>query len=375
MPSVVRFKRKKRKIESLSEFEAVIDTLPVSILVLDEGLRTILVNNTFCQTFDFKEEQLIGKSIHELFTSKSIKERKLDRLILKVMQAGKPIEVKEVRGAIPKNLDKILNIRIIGMSQMRAATLLMDDVTDKVYMGEQLRQAAKMSAIGLFTAGIIHEVNNPISIVSGHAQYMLNRLKHIKFDKLTPKDYKECIDTLVTIERESKRIGGITSSLLYFSRKSQVKMVPTDINKNIEDTLHLLEYQLALSDVKITRKIDSRLSMIWGNPDQLQQVFMNLTMNAFQAMPKGGRLTIETLSQKKFAKIIFTNTGKRIPPEHLGRIFEPFFTSKEGTFGTGLGLSIVYSIICAHKGIIEVDSQPGKGTTFTILLPFSKRRR
>lgn len=250
----------------------------------------------------------------------------------------------------------------------------MDDVTEKVYLGEQLKQAAKMSAIGVFTAGIIHEVNNPVSIVSGHAQYMLNRLKRIKFNKLNPQDYKECINTLKTIEKESRRIGGITSSLLHFSRKSQTKMLPTDINRIIGSTLHLLEHQLALSDVTVRKEIDYSLPLVWGNPDQLQQVFMNLTMNAFQAMPKGGKLTITTLPQKKFAKIIFANTGKTIPPQYIGRIFEPFFTSKEGTFGAGLGLSIVYSIISAHKGIIEVESQPGKGTTFTILLPFSKKK-
>jgi two-component system NtrC family sensor kinase len=176
---------------------------------------------------------------------------------------------------------------------------------------------------------------------------------------------------LEKIVQEATRCKDIVKSLLEFSRQTEPKMEPTDINKGITDGLFFLENQALFHNIKIVKSLSPVPPMVRGNPGQLKQVFMNIIVNAAEAMSGGGTLTIKTApsDDQKAVYVDFADTGEGIPQENLTRIFDPFFTTKELGKGTGLGLSTSYGIIDEHGGRIDVKSQVGRGTTFRIELP------
>jgi len=242
----------------------------------------------------------------------------------------------------------------------------------------QVVQAGKMASLGQLSAGVAHELNNPIAGILGYTQLILNKLNS---PQITSETIEGSVKYLKLMEREAKRCQGIISNLLNFSRKSSEEKVPLDIREVIENTLSMLEYQLNKSNVKISLSFPPEgLKKINGNANQLQQVFTNLIQNALDAMPEGGQLTITAENKVdlrfkpplEYIEIRVSDTGCGIPQENLSKIFDPFFTSKLGKPGTGLGLSISYAIISSHKGLISVESQVGKGTTFIITLPAIK---
>jgi len=174
--------------------------------------------------------------------------------------------------------------------------------------------------------------------------------------------------TLKIIKRQVDRASSITDQLLQFSKRIEPKLKMSDVNEVLKDTLALLKQQLVQDKIKLVKQLYSKPVSIYADSSQLQQVFLNLIVNACHAMPNGGTLTINTMVKDANLEINFTDTGCGIPEKYLGKLFEPFFTTKKD--GTGLGLSIAYGIIKAHKGNITVKSKRGEGTTFTITLPY-----
>ena len=224
-----------------------------------------------------------------------------------------------------------------------------------------LVQRERLAALGELSAGVAHEINNPLNIISGHTQMLL----------MEESIDSEIEDTLKIIKKQVDRTSKITDQLLHFSKRTQPENREIDINETVNNALALLEHQLTLDNIKVERKLLSKPAFVRADPSQFQQVFHNLIINASHAMPDGGTLTISTTVKNPNAEISFTDTGCGIPEKYLKKLFEPFFTTKEK--GTGLGLSIVYGIIEAHKGDIKVKSKVGEGTTFTITLPILKK--
>ena len=227
---------------------------------------------------------------------------------------------------------------------------------------EQLLQSEKLASIGQLAAGVAHEINNPMGVILGFAQGILKTLS--EDDPLRR--------PLTTIEKESLRCNRIVQNLLDFARHSEPTPHLTNINELINASCDLVEHQTSLQNVKLIKGYNSALPSIMADPNQLQQVFINIMLNAYQAMPDGGTLHIATRQVGSELQVIFTDTGVGIPPENVQNIFDPFFTTKEVGEGTGLGLSVSYGIVKAHGGDIEVESQAGKGTTFVIKLPLEK---
>jgi signal transduction histidine kinase/CheY-like chemotaxis protein len=224
-----------------------------------------------------------------------------------------------------------------------------------------LIQSEKLSAIGQLISGVAHELNNPLAAVIGFSQLSLGT-------EANPKT----ISYLKKICSEADRCAKIVNNLLTFSRKSKAEKQPVGINGIIERTLDLMSYQFQVNNVKIIKDLDAELPKTLGDFHQLQQVFLNIVNNAFQAMmekSKQGSITVRTKRIEAIIFIEFTDTGPGIPKENLSRIFDPFFTTKEIGKGTGLGLSISYGIIKEHGGNIYALSEPGKGATFVIELP------
>jgi len=230
---------------------------------------------------------------------------------------------------------------------------------------QQLIQSGKLAGIGQIAAGVAHEINNPLTSIMGFAQLTMSR-----------RDIDDTLRTdLSTIEKEAKRCITIIENLLNFARPQEPQKTEININNVIDAALKIMEYSITREKIDIVKKYTEALPLVLGDSYQLQQVFMNIILNAVHAMPRGGNLTISTRLQKtenrEQIEIAFQDTGIGIPDDIKDKIFEPFFTTsyKSGYKGTGLGLSISYSIVQAHGGRIEVESAMGKGSTFRVILP------
>lgn len=228
---------------------------------------------------------------------------------------------------------------------------------------EDLIQAEKMTSLGQIAAGVAHEINNPLT---GVLVYIRLLLKNINDKKISETIFKE---RLRTMEKEIGRSSRIIKNLLDFSRQTTPQPRACDLIKKVDDALNILSNQVKLNNVKVIKEFDS-IPQVYADPDQIQQVFVNIILNTIQAMPTGGTLTIKTRYEgdKDKVGIAFTDTGYGIKKEDMGKLFTPFFTTKGKDKGVGLGLAVCYNIINRHNGEIFAESEEGKGATFTIRL-------
>jgi len=226
---------------------------------------------------------------------------------------------------------------------------------------DQILRSERLAALGRLAAGVAHEMNNPLSGILLFTQSLLKRTG----------DNPSVQEDLKVIEQEIIRCSRIVRSLLDFARETKPKKVPTHINQVIETTLSLVENQADFHNIHIIKELNPSISEIPLDANQMQQVLMNIIINAADAMPEGGTLNITSSlsSEDNSVDIKIADTGCGIPQALIDRIYDPFFTTKEGKKGTGLGLAVSYGIIKKHQGFILVESEEGKGTTFTIQLP------
>lgn len=222
-------------------------------------------------------------------------------------------------------------------------------------------QSEKLASLGRLASGVAHEINNPLTGILTFSHLLMRKLK----------DNSELQKELEIIVRETNRVSIIVRGLLDFARESKPQKRPCNINELILHTLTLIERQSVFQNIRIMKNLDPQIPMILLDANQIQQVFMNILLNAADAMPAGGVLNITTflVSEDSFMQIKFTDTGCGIPEKNLNKIFDPFFTTKADKKGTGLGLAVSYGIIDRHRGQIEAQSEEGKGTTFIIKLP------
>jgi two-component system NtrC family sensor kinase len=244
----------------------------------------------------------------------------------------------------------------------------------------QLIQSEKMAAIGQLSAGVAHELNNPLGGILGYSQFALEKIEAKELCELTPKDIESYKRYLRDIETQSKRCKAIVQNLLRFSRTSQIiEFNELDINTVLEETLTFLDHQLMMNQITLRKVYDNNIPKLQGNLGQLQQVFTNIVLNAMHASRPGSSIVVGSRflpSLGEFAgavEVSIADEGTGISEENLKKIFEPFFTTKEIGKGTGLGLSVSYGIIKEHGGEIKVKSKLGAGTTFTIILPLEKK--
>ena len=226
---------------------------------------------------------------------------------------------------------------------------------------EQLIESRKLAAVGNLTAGIAHELNNPLNNISLTTEALID--EYDEWDKQTK--LKMLRDIFSQVERASSTVA----NLLDFTHRDQDAFDKVNLKNVLERTIRLIANEIRLSAVHLDMDCADNLPPIMGNQDNLQQVFLNLFFNALQAMPDGGTLSVRAYAENESLKVTVHDTGIGIPKEHINSIFDPFFTTKEIGKGTGLGLSVSYGIIQKHQGTISVESEVGKGTSFTIELP------
>ncbi|MFH1372552.1 MAG: ATP-binding protein [bacterium] len=240
----------------------------------------------------------------------------------------------------------------------------------------QLIQSEKMGAIGQLAAGVAHELNNPLGGILGYAQFALEKMHKNISDKSSSPEMDKYVRYLRDIETQARRCKSIVQNLLRFSRASHgTKFEKIDVNKIVEDTVTFVEHQLHMHQIAIQVALDPNLPTIQGDAGQLQQVFTNLIINAMHASTPESEIKIISRFSPAVGEfggaveLWFVDQGTGIAPEYIKKIFEPFFTTKDVGRGTGLGLSVSYGIVRSHGGEIRVDSTPGEGTTFAVILP------
>lgn len=266
-------------------------------------------------------------------------------------------------------VDRKDEIGLLAMSINAMAEELRKRKTELQNTYEKISQMDRLSALGTLSAGVAHEINNPLSVISACIQTLLmNRAV-----------CREAESDLLLIEEETQRISDIIGNLLCFSRQSDMKKSPVQINDLLRSTLLLLKFQLNALSIRLSESYDPEAPYIFGDSPRLQQTFVNIVMNSLQAMQDGGVLNVTTScvndgpgeSTCSGLEITITDTGEGIDERNLNKVFDPFFTTKPIGQGTGLGLPISYGVIKDHGGVIDVDSEPGCGTTVKIVLPLS----
>jgi PAS domain S-box-containing protein len=358
--------QKAAEYERLKDFnENIVESINVGVMALDMEDRIESWNAQMEVMYALPRWQTLTQPMKAIFPAEFVEEfarmsqepgiRNLYKFRLKT-PAG---EVRTVNVAIAPLVTR--KFQVIGR------LIIMDDITERVDLEAQLSQADKLSSIGLLAAGVAHEVNTPLAVISSYAQMLSKQLQ----------DDPTKSGLLEKITRQTFRASEIVNNLLNFSRTTGSEIGDVDVNKVIGDTLALLEHQFKVAKVEVENALAPRLQPIQGNPGRLQQVFLNLFLNAKDAMPGGGKLRVAT-SNGDGVSVCVSDTGSGIAPEHMPRIYDPFFTTKnaprEGQArGTGLGLSVTYGIIQEHAGQIRVESRPGSGTTFTLDFPLSRK--
>ena len=229
---------------------------------------------------------------------------------------------------------------------------------------EQLLQSGKMAAVGTLTAGIAHELNNPLNNISLITESLI--------DEYDEWDKKEKIKMLKDIFAQVERAGATVANLLDFTRRDKSSFEQIHINDVLDRTLKFVENEIHVNNVQLEKDFGANLPQVNGNHHNLQQVFLNMFLNAIQAMPDGGLLIVRSYTDNSFIRIDITDSGMGISPENKEKIFDPFFTTKVVGEGTGLGLSVSYGIIKQHQGEIFVESKLGEGSTFSIKIPISE---
>jgi two-component system NtrC family sensor kinase len=231
---------------------------------------------------------------------------------------------------------------------------------------DQVLHMEKMASLGKLSSMIAHELNNPLSGILTLSKLVKKRLGA---PQITPEKLEQMNRDLTLISEEAKRCGEIVKNLLFFARAHPSERSACELDPIIDRSLRLIQHQIDMQQITVSHAVAEHPVRVAGDESQIQQVLIAILINALEAMPDGGMLRISAQDAGDHAELIISDTGIGIPAAALSRIFEPFFTTKESGYGMGLGLSIVYGIIKQHGGDIRVESEPGHGTTMTILLP------
>jgi hypothetical protein len=369
--------RKVEEYERLKEFsENIVESINVGILAADLDDRVESWNTQIERLSGIPRDHAVGRTLTELFPMELAGEfgrvrgqtgiHHIYKFVLKPAGGnGVPSGPGNGHGAPAGLRETTLNIAIaplVSKDQEQIGRLIIfDDITDRAELEQRLVQADKLSSIGLLAAGVAHEVNTPLAVISTYAQMLAKQVSDDSQKSLI----------LDKIAKQTFRASEIVNSLLNFSRTSSTSLTDVNLNRVIQETLSLLEHQLQKSGIQVKTDLDPGLRPVHGNAGQLQQVFLNLILNARDAMSAGGALEVRTWSDGSGARAEVADTGHGIAPEHLHRIYDPFFTTKAVRKGTGLGLSVTYGIIQEHGGSIEVSNRPGGGASFRIELPLA----
>ncbi len=352
--------QKALEVARLKDFsENIVESLNVGVLALDLEGTVEAWNSRMEEMIGVARADAVGRPLETVLPAELVQE---------VLARG---DQEQITGIYKHRLQHqgktaILNVSItplVGKSGERIGRLLLfDDVTQRERMEEQMSQTEKLTSLGLLAAGVAHEVNTPLAVISNYIQMLAKQMPG--------DDPRQSI--IEKIIKQTFRASEIVNNLLNFSRTGTSVLADVDLNRVVEDTLSLIAHPLKTSQIRVVKQLAENIPPVRGSANKLQQVCLNLFMNARDAMPSGGLLEVRTSAHNGGVEIEILDTGNGIPREHIHKIFDPFFTTKTSGRGTGLGLSVTYGIIKEHAGKIDVRSTPGRGTSFHVEFPAAR---
>lgn len=353
--------QKKTDLQKERDFiTTVLETSGALVVVLDTEGRIIRFNRACEQTTGYAFDEVAGRHFWDLF------------LVPEEAEPVKAVFRRLVEGHLPSQYENFwvtkqggrrliswANACVLNrMGQVEYIVATGLDVTEIKRVQEQLLQTERLAELGTLASGMAHEIGTPMNVILGRAEYLLQRTQ----EETTRKG----LETIVT---QVERITKIMNQLLAFARRRPIERRPMDLRQTVRDSLDVMRERLSRQQIQVETAWEDGVPLVNADPDQMTQVLLNLILNAVQAMPDGGRLQVGLEQGNGQVRITVSDTGHGVAKEHLTKIFDPFFTTKETGKGTGLGLTVVHGILREHGGTIEVESEPGRGTTFTITLP------
>jgi two-component system NtrC family sensor kinase len=337
---------------------AIVDNISSALLVLDNQLRILMCNRRFCKVFDLPEASITGNLISDVFHDDT-----LEILVLQAVARHESAREIEYAHHAPDQEERQFLVSVSRLDDVQGtarALVTLDEITEWQQKQVQVMEASRLVSIGEMVAGAAHEINNPLAAVMGFSQLVLRR-------ELDP-------DVRVDVERilgEATRAAKIVANLQSFARRNEPSQEPVELGDIVLRVLDVKSYELRLDNIEVVTDFTIDSATIIGDPQQIEQVVLNITSNAAHFMNEangGGTLTFKLEQEGRAVRLSITDDGPGISPEYLPKVFDPFFTTREVGTGTGLGLSICYGIINEHGGTITVDSKLYEGTTFTIEL-------
>ncbi|MCA1562441.1 MAG: PAS domain S-box protein [Acidobacteria bacterium] len=355
------------ELQRLREFsENILESLNDGLAVVDRDDVIVRWNRRLEELYGVRHEDAVGHRADEVFDQGFFEVLRSARRDSSEGAAFYRVPLATRHAPVRRLLVNVATTPLRDSGEAIAGTIIIvEDISTRVQLEEQLQISEKMASLGLLAAGVAHEVNTPLTGISSFAQMLLQGAD--------PDDPKTQV--LEKIERQTFRAAKIVNGLLNLARPAQVDSGPVDLHAVINDVLSLLEHQLRSGSIQVRKELSATAPIVQGIEYKLQQVFLNLLLNARDAMPKGGWLTIVTCQGATEASVEIGDTGSGIPAEQLSRIYDPFFTTKDIGKGTGLGLSITYGIVQEHGGAITCHSSVGQGTRFSLTLPLASARQ
>ena len=350
----------------------ILESLDDGLVVFDSNERIVRWNSALESFYGVNRAEAHNLRLTDVFDAPFVEAL---RAACRDNPMGALLSKVPLKGRLPEHEESserlLVNVTAVPLQNDEGSVdgtiLLIEDVTARIQLEEQLQISEKMASIGVLAAGVAHEVNTPLTGISSFTQMLLEGA-----DRNDPRTA-----LLEKIERQTFRAAKIVNGLLTLSRQGAPggERATIDLNIVIADVFSLLEHQFSAGKVKIRRELSPEPVLVSGIEHQLQQVFLNLFLNARDAMPSGGWLSVATRLGDDGIVAEVADTGSGIPAEQLARIYDPFFTTKAIGRGTGLGLSITYGIVREHDGRVRCDSAMGKGTRFTLIFPFAGASR
>ncbi len=343
--------------------EGLIEEVPVGIVVLDRDYHVMTWNRVLSETFEMPEEEVLGRRLADVV---GMNEQGLVQVLTEAAENARSMSPHNVALSDAGGGRHIMRLVVSAVESLvggdEGLIIMAEDVTERVRLGEQLKRAERLRTLGEFAAGMVHEINNPIGIISACAEVLGRKLaRH-------GDEFHEYAKAAKIIEDEAIRCSSIVRNLLSFAREAEMNPAEVNIAGLLRRTSEFIRDKASELGVELVLDISDDIPAIIGDRDQLEQVFLNLAVNGIEATKGGGRLHMSAARNANEVRISFTDTGPGIPTHDIPRVFNPFYTTKPS--GTGLGLALSWSIIERHEGAIEVDnvSEAG-GARFTVILP------
>jgi PAS domain S-box-containing protein len=354
--------QKAAQIERLKDFsENIVESMNVGVLAVDFNGAVESWNTQLEGLIGVPREEAVGCKLEGVLPADLMAEitaRSRDERVSSLYKF--PMRSRDGRNLV-------VNVSIaplVGKSGDRIGRLILfDDVTQRMRLEEQVFQNEKLTSLGLLAAGVAHEVNTPLAVISNYIQMLAKQLP-------AGDPRQQLIEKVV---KQTFRASEIVNNLLNFSRTGASEFTEVNLNTVVEEVLTLVAHPFRTGQVQVTRNLQQELPAVLGSTNKLQQVFLNLFLNARDAMPSGGIMEIRTAAHNGSVEVEIIDSGGGIPRENLNRIFDPFFTTKSVGRGTGLGLSVSYGIVKEHAGKVDVRSTPGKGTSFRLEFPVARK--